>query len=243
MPNATRANVGLVRFLGLMLISAVVVMPSFATPVIAANPSPTDKTIAVDADFTWDGVRNCDKPRPNSVICIAAQAKIDGLGLVEYARDAVPTGETTPDGCSEYSTHGSLWVPGGTAQFDGVPVPTCGADDSPDAHYEYTLRDGTGVLAGATGTGDVVADNGVDRWHGTITLAAKSTANGGGASAGPFVGGIVGAVVVIVAAAVLWRSERVSRRRRRSRLCRPPLRAAGDAHRPGAAVADRDGER
>jgi hypothetical protein len=147
---------------------------------------------------------------------------VDGLGLVEYARDAVPTGETTPDGCPEYSTQGTLWVPGGTAKFDGVPVPTCGAADNPDAHYEYTLRDGAGVLAGATGTGDVVADNGVDRWHGTITLAAKNTAkntstntakntarmttNGGGSSSGPVVGGIVGVVVVaIVAAALVWR--------------------------------------
>ena len=199
---------------------------------LADNSDPT--TISITAEFTWNGTRNCDTPRANSVICIAAQAKVDGLGLVEYARDAVPTGETTPDGCPEYSTQGTLWVPGGTAKFDGVPVPTCGADDNPDAHYEYTLRDGAGVLAGATGTGDVVADNGVDRWHGTITLAATNTAtntatstatntatntatstakaaattttNRGGSSSGPIVGGVVGVVVVaIVAAALVWR--------------------------------------
>ena len=178
----------------------------------------TGKTIAVNADFTWNGVRNCEAQRPGSVICVAAQAKIDGLGLVEYARDAVPNGQTTPDGCPEYSTQGTLWVPGGTAKFDGTPVPTCGASDSPDAHYTLTLRDGVGVLAGATGAGDVVADNGVDRWHGSITLTGAGTVadagTGGGSSSGLVTGVIVGGGLVVlsgVAATALWR-----RRNRRS---------------------------
>jgi len=116
------------------------------------------RVVQVDVDFSWDGVRNCESQRPGSVICISAQANVPGFGLVEYARDAVPNGQTTPDGCPEFSTHGQLWLPGGTAQFDGVPVATCGATDNPDAHYSYTIHDGTGVLEGAHGSGDVVAD-------------------------------------------------------------------------------------
>jgi len=179
-----------------------------ATLVMTTTPAASaavGKTIPVNADFAWNGVRNCAAQRPGSVICIAAQAKIDGLGLVEYARDAVPNGQTTPDGCPEFSTRGTLWVPGGTAEFDGTPVPTCGASDSPDAHYTLTLHDGAGVLAGATGTGDVVADNGVDRWHGSITLAAT----GGDSSSGVVVGGAAGGVVVVGGAAAI-----VLRRRR-----------------------------
>lgn len=143
---------------------------------VSSTPSATASSTAIqiDLDFSWDGVRNCANERSGSVICISAQATVPGLGLVEYARDAVPNGQHTPDGCPEFSTHGQLWVPGGTAEFDGVPDPTCGADDNPDAHYTYTIIAGTGVLAGATGTGDVVADNGVDRWHGTIQLAAAT---------------------------------------------------------------------
>lgn len=91
---------------------------------------------------------------------------------MQYGRDAVPAGATTPDGCAEYSTHGTLWLPGGTADFDGAPVSNCGGTDNPDAHYAYTISNGTGVLAGARGTGDIVADNGVDRWHGTLEAPA-----------------------------------------------------------------------
>ncbi len=168
----------------------------------SAASAAAGKTIAVNADFTWNGVRNCVTQRPGSVICIAAQGKVDGLGLVEYARDAVPNGQTTPDGCPEFSTQGTLWVAGGNAKFDGAPVPTCGATDSPDAHYTLTLRGGAGVLAGATGTGDVVADNGVDRWRGSVTLAGS----GGGTSSGLIVAVAGGGIVVAAGAAgVLWR--------------------------------------
>jgi len=139
---------------------------------VAASP----RVVQVNVDFSWDGVRNCESQRPGSVICISAQANVPGLGLVEYARDAVPNGQITPDGCPEFSTLGHLWVPGGTAQFDGAPVATCGGTDNPDAHYSYTIHDGTGVLEGAQGSGDVVADNGKDRWHGTIALAPAPAA-------------------------------------------------------------------
>jgi hypothetical protein len=181
----------------------------------------TGTTIQINTDFSWKGTRNCESPRPDSVICISAQADVDGLGLVEYARDAVPNGETTPDGCPEYSTQGKIWVPGGTAEFDGTPVPTCGASDNPDAHYSYTIHDGTGVLAGATGTGDVVADNGVDRWHGTLHLAPKvaavtpaaapvvKPAGHQSSSAVPLFAGIGGAVVVLaVVGTLLYRRRR-----------------------------------
>jgi len=182
------------------------------------------KTIQINTDFSWKGTRNCESQRPGSVICISAQADVEGLGLVEYARDAVPNGETTPDGCPEYSTQGTLWVPGGTAKFDGTPVPTCGATDNPDAHYSYTIHDGTGVLAGATGTGDVVADNGVDRWHGTLQLAAKPAPTAAASSAAaapvankpghtsssalPLIAGIGGAVVVAALAGTLFYRRR-----------------------------------
>jgi hypothetical protein len=155
---------------GILFGSLVFISTASAAGIARGDASP--RVVQVDVDFSWDGVRNCESQRPGSVICISAQATVPGLGLVEYARDAVPNGQTTPDGCLEFSTHGQLWVPGGTAQFDGVPVPTCGATDNPDAHYTYTVHDGTGVLQGAHGVGDVVADNGKDRWHGTITLTA-----------------------------------------------------------------------
>jgi len=167
---------------GILFGSSVFSSTASAAGIARGEASP--RVVQVDVDFSWDGVRNCESQRPGSVICISAQATVHGLGLVEYARDAVPNGQTTPDGCLEFSTHGQLWVPGGTAQFDGVPVPTCGANDNPDAHYTYTIHDGAGALQGAIGTGDVVADNGTDRWHGTITLTA-AVASAAPSSAAP----------------------------------------------------------
>jgi hypothetical protein len=126
-------------------------------------------TVTIVATFTWDGSHDCASPRTGSVICISGQANVRGLGHVEYARDAVTTGEQTPDGCPKLSTLGTIWVIGGTAILKGKPANTCGAKDNPDAHYLYTISGGTGVLAGASGSGDIVADHGVDRWHGTLS--------------------------------------------------------------------------
>jgi hypothetical protein len=134
----------------------------------ARTSAPTSGVVHIDVDFTWDGTHNCVTQRTGSVACISGKATVPSLGEVQYARDAVPAGATTPDGCAEFSTHGTIWLAGGTADFDGTPVATCGGTDSPDAHYTYTISNGTGILAGASGTGDIVADNGVDRWHGTL---------------------------------------------------------------------------
>jgi hypothetical protein len=137
-------------------------------------------TVPIVATFTWDGSHECASPRTDSVICISGKADVRGLGHVEYARDAVSTGEQTPDGCPKLSTLGTIWVAGGTAVITGSPANSCGAKDNPDAHYLYTISSGTGVLAGASGSGDIVADHGVDRWHGTLSgpqlpLAAAPT--------------------------------------------------------------------
>lgn len=204
MKRAVSSGLTLVGLASAIATVAIVVTAVVMTAASGASAA-AGKTISVNADFTWNGVRNCGTQRPGSVICVAAQAKVNGLGLVEYARDAVPSGQTTPDGCPEFSTQGTLWVPGGTAKFDGTPVPTCGANDSPDAHYALSLRDGAGVLAGATGAGDVVADNGVDRWHGSITLRGG---NDGGTSSGLVVGGVAGGVAVAAAVVALALSRR-----------------------------------
>jgi hypothetical protein len=126
-------------------------------------------TVPIVADFSWDGTHECVSPRTGSVICISGQANVRGLGHVEYARDAVGTGQQTADGCPKLTTVGTIWVTGGKATLKGRPADTCGADDNPDAHYLFTISGGTGVLAGATGSGDIVADHGVDRWHGTVS--------------------------------------------------------------------------
>lgn len=187
------------RVLGSLAALVGAVTAALVVGTMSAATASSNRTIAVNADFAWHGVRNCDAQRPGSVMCIAAQARVAGLGLVEYARDAVPNGQTTTDGCPEYSTQGTIWVSGGTAKFDGAPAPTCGAQDSPDAHYTLTLHGGAGVLSGATGTADVVADNGVDRWHGSIALAGS-----GGSQSGLVIGGVAGGVVVAGVAATVW---------------------------------------
>lgn len=129
------------------------------------------ESIPVKVDFTWTGTLSCATERAGSVICISAKATVAGLGDVEYARDAVPAGGNTKDGCPMFSTHGTIYVPGGTAVLDGTPAPTCGTDHVPDANYLYTISGGTGVLVGAAGSGSILADK-VDRWVGTFVLAA-----------------------------------------------------------------------
>jgi hypothetical protein len=102
---------------------------------------------------------------------VQGSADVPGIGIVEYARYAVPADGFTTDGCSKLSTHGTLYVGGGSAEFDGKPANTCGTGPSgvhPDAHYLYTISHGAGALAGATGSGDIVADHGVDVWKGTL---------------------------------------------------------------------------
>jgi hypothetical protein len=123
-------------------------------------------------------MRHCVVPRVNSVICVAARGSSAGLGKYEYARDAVPSGTQTSDGCPGYSTRGWLWVKGGKIAFFGKPATTCGKDPqqpdvSPDANYVLTFSKGSGVLAGATGTATVLAARGTDIWNGTLTLKHK----------------------------------------------------------------------
>jgi hypothetical protein len=145
------------------------------------------------------------------VICIAGKVSITGLGVLEYARDGVPTGATTADGCDEYSTHGTIFVMGGTAVFDGTPATTCGGTDVPDAHYDYTIKGGTGILAGATGSGDIVADHGIDRWHGTLDAAGLHPEPSSSTSA-PLVISVVAVAVVLIGGSI---ALVVARRRRR----------------------------
>lgn len=137
-------------------------------PVLEPEAASAAGSYRIVSVFSWDGTRECAHPRPGSVICIAGEADVPGLGHVEYARDAVGNGKQTSDGCPELSTVGVIWVSGGTAVLTGKPASTCGAKDNPDAHYLYTISGGTGTLAGASGSGDIVADHGVDRWHGTL---------------------------------------------------------------------------
>jgi hypothetical protein len=169
----------------------------------AASPGAVPNgPIRLDINVTWgSGTHDCDAPRPGSVICIAGNASITGLGVFEYARDGVPTGATTSDGCDEYSTHGTIFVTGGTALFDGTPATTCGGTDVPDAHYDYTITGGTGILAGATGSGDIVADHGIDKWHGTLDAAGLHPKQSSSTST-PLVISLVVAVVVVIGGAV-----------------------------------------
>lgn len=151
-------------------VRAVSVAAALVTVLLAMAPPAARAagSYPVVAVFSWDGTRECAHPRPDSVICISGEADVAGLGRVEYARDAVGNGKQTKDGCPELSTVGTIWVSGGTAVLTGRPASTCGAKDNPDAHYLYTISAGTGTLAGASGSGDIVADHGVDRWHGTL---------------------------------------------------------------------------
>jgi len=146
------------------------VLSAFSPTSARAESNPPAVSVSVDADFSWYGKRDCDQPRPHSVVCIAGSATVPMLGFVEYARDAVPESGKTKDGCPKFSTAGRLWVKGGTATFTGTPEDTCGGPNFPDAHYAVTVAGGTGTLAGIAGTIDVVADHGIDHWKGVLLL-------------------------------------------------------------------------
>jgi hypothetical protein len=134
------------------------------------------RTATIKARLTWgSATRGCAPARAGSVICISARGASAKLGRYEYARDAVPAGGQTRDGCVEYGTHGTLWVKGGKLAFVGAPATTCGADPrqpglTPDANYVVTFKSGTGVLKGASGRGTILAASGVDIWNVTLTL-------------------------------------------------------------------------
>src|SRR4051794_9465865 len=110
-----------------------------------ATASTASTTATVKGRLKWgSSMRFCVAARTNSVICVAARGTSAGLGKYEYARDAVPSGTQTTDGCPGYSTHGWLWVKGGKVSFFGKPATTCGADPqqpgvSPDANYVLTF--------------------------------------------------------------------------------------------------------
>jgi hypothetical protein len=167
--------------------------------VAAASPPAVPKgPVRLDVNVTWGtGDHDCDTPRPGSVICIVGKATVTGIGDFEYARDGVPANAQTADGCAEYSTQGTIFVTGGTAAFDGTPATTCGGTDVPDAHYDYTIKGGTGILAGATGSGDIVADHGVDKWHGTLDAVGLHPKQSSSSSAPVVISSVVAAVVVV----------------------------------------------
>ena len=186
--------------------AAVLCVAGFTTP-RAAQTNP----IRIDVTFNWSsGTHDCVDPRLGSVICVMAKGTVTGLGDFEYARDGVPTGGTTTDGCSQYSTHGAIFVTGGTAVLDGTPASTCGGTDVPDAHYDYTISGGTGILVGATGSGDIVADHGVDKWHGSIDAVGLHPKSASSGSSTVVVVSIVAGIVVIAGAVTII----VLRRRR-----------------------------
>jgi hypothetical protein len=167
--------------------------------VAAASPPAVPKgPVQLNVNVTWGtGDHDCDAPRAGSVICIQGKATITGLGDFQYARDGVPANATTADGCDEFSTQGTIFIAGGTAAFDGTPATTCGGTDVPDAHYDYTIKGGTGILAGATGSGDIVADHGVDKWHGTLDAVGLHPKQSSSSSALVVVLSVVAAVIVI----------------------------------------------
>jgi hypothetical protein len=173
--------------------------------VAAASPPAVPKgPVQLTVNVTWGtGDHDCDAPRPGSVICIQGKATITGLGDFQYARDGVPANATTADGCDEFSTRGTIFIAGGTAEFDGTPAATCGGTDVPDAHYDYTIKGGTGILAGATGTGDIVADHGVDKWHGTLDAAGLHPKQSSSSSAPIVISSVAAAVLVVGAIAVV----------------------------------------
>lgn len=180
--------------------------------VAAASPPSVPKgPVQLNVNVTWGtGDHDCDAPRPDSVICIQGKATIAGLGDFQYARDGVPANATTADGCDEFSTQGTIFIVGGTAEFDGTPATTCGGTDVPDAHYDYTIKGGTGILVGATGSGDIVADHGVDKWHGTLDAVGLHPEPSSSPSGLVVVLSVVVAVVVVGggAAFVLARRRR-----------------------------------
>ena len=137
-----------------------------------AQAATSTGTVSIAQNFTWGtGNRDCVSPPADYVVCIFASATVPGLGTLDYARYAQNAAGLTKDGCGRLSTHGTIWVAGGTAEVDGQPASTCGKGTGlgrPDAHYLYTILKGTGVLEGATGSGDIVADHGTDIWKGTL---------------------------------------------------------------------------
>jgi hypothetical protein len=142
-----------------------------------ATAATTTRPASIKGRLRWGtSFRPCAAPqRAGSVICISAKGTSAVLGKYEYARDAVPTGAQTSDGCPEFTTRGTLWVKGGKILFTGAPASTCGKDPrqpgvSPDANYVVTLKNGSGRLKGATGTGTVLAARGTDIWAVTLTL-------------------------------------------------------------------------
>jgi hypothetical protein len=167
--------------------------------VAAASPPAVPKgPVQLDVNVTWGtGDHDCAAPRPGSVICVQGEATVTGLGDFQYERDGVPANATTADGCDEFSTQGTIFIAGGTAAFDGTPATTCGGTDVPDAHYNYTIKGGTGILAGATGSGDIVADHGVDKWHGTLDAAGLHPKQSSSSSALVVVLSVVAVVVVV----------------------------------------------
>jgi hypothetical protein len=182
----------------------------FCTVAAASPPALPAGPVRLDVNVTWGtGDHDCDTPRPGSVICIQGKATITGLGDFQYARDGVPANATTADGCDEFSTQGTIFIAGGTADFYGTPATTCGGTDVPDAHYDYTIKSGSGILAGATGSGDIVADHGVDKWHGTLDAVGLHPKQSPSSSA-PLVISFAVAVVLIggVIAVVVVRRRR-----------------------------------
>jgi hypothetical protein len=181
--------------------------------VAAASPPAVPKgPVPLDVNVTWGtGDHDCDTPRQGSVICIQGKATITGLGDFQYARDGVPANATTADGCDEFSTQGTIFIAGGTADFYGPPATTCGGTDVPDAHYDYTIKSGTGILAGATGSGDIVADHGVDKWHGTLDAVGLHPKRSSSSSAPLVISSVAAAVVVVgggIALVVVRRKRR-----------------------------------
>jgi hypothetical protein len=194
------------------------VVAALFTTVIAAGPgmaAESGRTVPIDVVALWTGSRECVAPREGSVICIRGEGTVAGLGKFEYARDAVPTGGTTADGCPMYSTHGEIYIDGGTAVLDGTPAAVCGTDHVPDANYVFTISGGTGSLAGATGSGTILADRPGDNWHGTIVFAASPSAVSAPAKRSQSKrGGIVAGIVVLLAAACTTIAVLVRRRGR-----------------------------
>jgi hypothetical protein len=141
-----------------------------------ASASASSRSATINGRLRWGtSFRHCSPLRAGSVICVAAKGTSKALGKYEYARDAVPSGTQTTDGCPGYTTRGTVWVKGGTLTLSGAPATTCGADPrqpgvSPDANYVVTIKKGTGVLKGATGSGTILAANGTDIWNVAVTL-------------------------------------------------------------------------
>jgi hypothetical protein len=144
--------------------------------VLFFSSHPRSSAVSISAKFTWNSApnRSCDTARPDSVICITGALDVAKFGHLEYVRDAVSVNATTSDGCPEYSAQGTLWVDGGSANLVGKPAPTCGGDDSPDAHYLYTVTGGSGRWANASGHGEILADRGIDTWSGTLSMPGEA---------------------------------------------------------------------